>query len=320
VITLSNGIKFDFAAASGALGFTGRGWLWEWPLRWLGWLDPTQFLVIGKTLTRDSCAGNLCWSRPWRCVRLVKGNSAVNAVGMTNPGVLSWAWDYYPYVPLGLRFAASAAPSNRAEAAYCARALNTCHRLAAVELNMSCSNVEHDWWDVDRVEEVVAEFRKCSIHPVIVKLAWQDDFVAICKRLDGLVDAFDLVNTVPWVRVFPGAPSPLARYGPEGSVSGRAILYNARDALMRVKTAGVKTPILSGGGVMSYAIVEDRFELGAEAVAFGSIFLRSPCLPNQIVERWRQEHPQPQQPITHEHNSVARATPWGGLNQSPSDH
>lgn len=33
MIELSNGHRFEFVAASGALAFDGRGWPWEWPLR-----------------------------------------------------------------------------------------------------------------------------------------------------------------------------------------------------------------------------------------------------------------------------------------------
>ncbi len=44
MITLSNGHKFEYMAASGALGFDGKGWLHE-----------RLFLVIGK-----SCLIRLC--------------------------------------------------------------------------------------------------------------------------------------------------------------------------------------------------------------------------------------------------------------------
>ena len=85
MITLSNGFSFEYVTASGALGYDGRGWPWEWPLRWLGLIDPSFFLNVMKTVTLPPRKGNLRWWKPWDCIRLMP-HGAVNAVGLTNPG------------------------------------------------------------------------------------------------------------------------------------------------------------------------------------------------------------------------------------------
>jgi len=85
MITLSNGFSFEYVTASGALGYDGNGWPWEWPLRWLGLIDPSFFLNVMKTVTLPPRKGNLRWWKPWDCIRLMP-HGAVNAVGLTNPG------------------------------------------------------------------------------------------------------------------------------------------------------------------------------------------------------------------------------------------
>lgn len=76
-------------AASGALAFDGNDWPWEYPLRWTGLLDPSLFTIVIKTLTRHPRKGNLKLYKPWTCIRFLS-NSAVNAVGLTNPGIEWW--------------------------------------------------------------------------------------------------------------------------------------------------------------------------------------------------------------------------------------
>ena len=72
VIALSNGERIEFLTGSGALGFDGRGWWWEYPLRWAGLLNPHEFTMGVKTLTLRPRVGNLRWSAPWQPNRLVR--------------------------------------------------------------------------------------------------------------------------------------------------------------------------------------------------------------------------------------------------------
>src|SRR6185369_4551400 len=97
MIMLSNGHKFEYMAASGALAYNGKGWLWERPLVGLGLIEPRLFTIVIKTLTRKPRKGNLRWWKPWTCVRLIPGGS-VNKVGLTNPGIDWWCWEVAPTI------------------------------------------------------------------------------------------------------------------------------------------------------------------------------------------------------------------------------
>lgn len=288
--------SFDFAVASGALGFDGRGWWWEKPLLWLGLINPHEFLVITKTLTLKPRKGNLRWWCPWRCVRPVD-HGYINSVGLTNPGIERWLDTYWHHiVDDKLNVAVSIAPETPDEASYMAwkltnvnavsESLHEHQAIKAIELNVSCPNTQQPMESIDLIKAMV-RVMKFSNLPIIVKLGWTQPYLQICKALDGEVAAFDLINTVPWSYLYPNTPSPLTKYGLEGGLSGELIALFSINALGSVINAGVQTPIISGGGIYDISGVHSRFNLGAGAVSFGSLFLRHPTRPNALVHQWR---------------------------------
>jgi hypothetical protein len=99
------------------------------------------------------------------------------------------------------------------------------------------------------------------------------------------VAAFDVINTVPWGRVF-RRPSPLAPYGLEGGVSGRPICGLAREALARA-VAHTDRPVISGGGIGSVEECLLRRDLRASALSLGTVFLRAPWRPRRIIREYR---------------------------------
>lgn len=281
MITLSNGHQFEFCAASGALGFDGRGWWFEQPWRWLGLLRPEEFTVITKTLTFSPRAGNLKMWCPWRCIRPSIKRGWVNAVGLTNGGITPWMI----YADLKYKTIASIAPNDVNETDLMIKMLNDRRDLVGVELNVSCPNVDHAENTVQIAEAAVKQSR----HPVIVKLSVDQPWLELVNALDGKVEAFDLINAVAWKTVMGDRRSPLSRYGLTGGVSGRPIKNLARQVLSEWAAMKFKTPVISGGGIDSYDEVKKRFRMGAAAVSFGTVFISRPWLPNQIVRRIKRE-------------------------------
>lgn len=287
MIRLGPNYSFRYAAAAGALGFDGRCYWWEKPLRWLGFIDPSLFLVISKTLTAEPRKGNYRWWKPWQTVRLVPGG-AVNAMGLPNPGLSKWFREYYKNTHK-YNIAVSIAPNTLHEADDMAWRIQSggCENIRAIELNCSCPNLGHEATE-DHICRMALEVAAKGV-PTIVKLGYQQPFLSICKRLDGKVAAFDLINTVPWSKTSAFEPSPLAKYGLEGGVSGWKIAWYAYEAMRTVKDAGIKTPVLSGGGIMNYEQASLRLAAGADAISFGTIFLRHPCRASSIVRRLERE-------------------------------
>lgn len=281
MIELSNGHRFEYATASGAMGFYGDGWWFEQPWRWLGLLRPGEFTIIIKTLTSTPRKGNLNMWKPWQCVQLLQGGGAINAVGLTNPGMWWWLDGPYRYIcKKGYKVIVSLMPETKDQAKEMAYVFNRATKIVGVELNVSCPNVSHDA-SVEHICGLTRAFCSVSKHPVILKLSYHQPYLDICQELQKTVEAFDVINTIPWPQMF-DMPSPLAKYGLVGGVSGLPIVRYAREALAKIK-ATVPVQVLSGGGIASLEETKLRFELGADAVSFGSVFMRYPWVPNRII-------------------------------------
>lgn len=284
MITFSNGHSIEFCCASGALGFDGRGYWWEQPFRWTGLLDPSAFTIITKTLTYSPLFGNLKMWCPWRCVSLLPEGGAVNAVGLTNMGYKQWYKDCYPRIwKKDYKIIISLCPFTEFEAKEMTQFFNvrTYENIVGLEINLSCPNVIHDYNPVDILRTV----KENTLHPLIAKVAYKD--LRLCKQMEEYVEAFDVINTVPWDDMGYPTPSPLAKYGLKGGVSGPPIRVHAREAITTLKNIGCTKPILSGGGIDSLNEVYRRQHLGADAFSFGTLFLRAPWVPNQIVRDYR---------------------------------
>lgn len=283
MIELSNGHAFYYMAASGALGFDGKGWWWERPLAWLGLLKPELFTCVSKTITLKPTKGNLRWYNPWQCVRFI-GQGIVNAVGLSNPGFDWWCKKVGPFA------SASAIPlmvslsGNPKELGVMAKALRD-FDLVGVEVNVSCPNLNSDHpLDVKEILAGCEAVKRNSSLPIILKLSITHDIAPIKKDLQDIVEAFS-INSVPWADIFPGLPSPLAHLG-GGGVSGKIaqpLTWKFVEKLSRLSSI----PVI-GPSVWQFEDLQKVRNAGARAVSFGSIFLRYPWRPTLYVRRDRQ--------------------------------
>jgi len=285
MIKFSNGEQVEFFTGSGALGFDGRGWWWEYPLRWAGVLNPHDFAIVVKTLTLRPRRGNLRWYAPWGCVRLIRGGT-VNAVGLTNPGIDWWLRACYPRMRrMGLQIVVSVYPESLAEAQAFAEKLRPL-QITAIELNASCPNVAHCEADAVNHVRTIAQALADTGHPLIVKVGYDQPYVAIAQALEGIAEAIHAINAVPWRLVYPNQPSPLAKLG-GGGVSGEPIRPFVREAIQRL-TQAATLPIIAGGGIYTLQDLQELWELGARAFSIGTLFLRAPWMPNRLVRAWRE--------------------------------
>ncbi len=281
VIELSNGARVEFLTGSGALGFDGRGWWWEYPLRWVGLLNPHAFTIVVKTLTLHPRRGNLRWYAPWRCVRLIRGGT-VNAVGLTNPGIDWWIRTCYPRMrQMGLQTVVSVFPETVEEAHQFAEKLRPL-QIVGIELNASCPNVPHES-AVAHVASLASALHRAG-HPLIVKVGYDQPYVEIAQAVEGIAEAVHAINAVPWHLVFPDKPSPLQKLG-GGGVSGEPIRPLVREAVANLARY-TRLPIIAGGGIYTMKDLEELWELGARAFSIGTLFLLAPWRPNQLVRAW----------------------------------
>ena len=284
MITLSNGHRFEYMVPSGGLAY-GKGWLWERPLVALGLIKPELFTVVIKTLTRHRRVGNLRWWKPWGCVRLIPGGS-VNKVGLTNPGIEWWCEKATPGLDfLKVRLTGSIF-GDEEELVEMAKMLNAFH-LAALEVNVSCPNTGHAIEVAETVVRTVKAVEAVSRHPIIVKVSVDQDYMAITCGLEGFAEAVSF-NSVPWVIAFPGQRSPLWRLdkkvgGGGGGVSGKPAQKYNWPAIHAVAMQ-CSMPVI-GSSVMEFEDIARLRDLGASAVSFGAIHLRTPWKPTSLVIR-----------------------------------
>jgi len=284
-IKLSNGHVLRYVVASGALGFDGKGWPWEWPLVKLGLIKPEFFTVVIKTLTRYPREGNLRLWKPWECVRLIPGGS-VNKVGLTNRGIRWWCNMVAPRIDFKKTPLIGSIYGEGKELVEMAEMLNSVD-LVGLEVNPSCPNTGH----MDTAEIVINDVKAvkhASCHPIIIKASIAQDYPAIAKGLKGVAEAITL-NSVPWEIAFPGRRSPLWKLekkvgGGGGGVSGKpAQKFNwpAVGKLVQQGDLPVICPSIMEFKDIDYA----RERLGASAVSFGTIHFRTPWAPTKFVER-----------------------------------
>lgn len=285
MIRLSNGHSFEFMTASGALAFDGRGWPWEWPLRWFGLLDPALFTIVIKTVTRHPRRGNLRWSHPWSVVKKIGVDGAVNAIGLTNPGIDRWRQEVAPKIPHDYNLIVSLEADNSQELGEMLKQVEGLS-LRGVELNLSCPNsTAGRGADTEKIVSLCAGAKKRTRLPLIAKLSVTHDYVTIAKRLEGTVEAI-AINSIPWKVIYPDRRSPLERFG-DGGVSGRVVQSFTWKMVKELSIAS-SIPVI-GPSVWEFQDIQKIFDLGARAVSFGSIFLRYPWRPTLYVRRWKRK-------------------------------
>lgn len=305
MIKLSNGHQFEFAVASGALAFDCRGWPWEWPLRWLGLIDPHQFTIATKTLMPTKWAGNFRKSRPFDVLKFVsltgdeihpaialaradRIGGVANAIGLTGPGIDTWRKRDYPVIERNdyKVIVSITGPEGGQGCVEMARKLNGLKNVVGIEFNASCPNTDPKL--LQSPSMVISQcyaIKAATSQPLLLKLSYGQDYSQIAKKVEGLVEAVS-INSVPWRFVFGDLTSPLKKYG-GGGVSGpvaKPFIWKMVKDLVRQ----AKVPVI-GAGIWEYEDIAALKSLGASAYQFGTIFLPRPWRPNDFARRWQRE-------------------------------
>jgi dihydroorotate dehydrogenase (NAD+) catalytic subunit len=306
VIKLSNGHCFEFCTAAGALAFDGRGWIWEWPLRWLGLVDPQFFTIIVKTLLPEEWPGNLRWSHPWSVVKFISKEGekinpikalmnpsliggVINAVGLTGPGIDNWIERIYPVIHRH-RYKVIVSITGIAGGRGCleiARKLNGLKNVVGIEFNASCPNTDSILLEnPEMTVDMCYALKEVSEHPLFLKLSYAQPYCEIAKEAEEIVEGIS-INTVPWRIVFGDKISPLARYG-SGGVSG-LVARPFTWRMVRELSEATSIPII-GPTIWQYEDIMTLRKMGARAYHFGTIFLPFPWKPNSFVKKYRKEN------------------------------
>jgi dihydroorotate dehydrogenase (NAD+) catalytic subunit len=219
--------------------------------------------VLPKTVTPRVRIGNV----PPRLAEVSSG--MVNAIGLQNPGLQRFLQDLDHYdigVPI---FVSVAADTVEEFAAMCERLAGD-DRVAAVELNLSCPNVEHNGLAFcagpSTVMDVVAACRGAIPgKPLFAKLTNEGVVESAVAAEEAGADAVTLINTIPALVV----DSRERRVFLRGGLSGPAIKPIALRAVYEASRA-IGVPVIGCGGAASGTDVVEFMLAGAAAVQVGA--------------------------------------------------
>jgi dihydroorotate dehydrogenase (NAD+) catalytic subunit len=246
---------------------------------------------VTKTITLQPRAGN----PPPRLWELPAG--MINSIGLPNKGLDAFLVEDLPRLAeLPVPLIVSVMGTRRAEVARLVAALAERTEVAALELNVSCPNVETGLEmgaDPNALASLLTRVRPLTPKPLIVKLTpTAQDVVAVARGAEAAgADALSLINTLPGMALFPHDDGPGHRDGPghggvTGGVSGPAVRAIAL-AQVHAVAAGVRIPVIGMGGVSRGADALDLLRAGARVVAVGTENFRDPAAAARILDELR---------------------------------
>jgi dihydroorotate dehydrogenase (NAD+) catalytic subunit len=208
----------------------------------------------------------------------------LNSIGLQGPGIDAFLANDVPWLlEQKARVVVSIAGETIEEYSTLARKLRSVSGLSAVEVNISCPNVENRGLvfasDPDASRRVIDGVRKTigGELPIIAKLS--PDVTNLPEIAMGVVDAgadaLALINTVLGMVINLDTMKPHLG-GKTGGLSGPAIRPVAVRAIYQVHAALPSTPILGMGGVASGRDALELILAGASGVSIGTASFGNP--------------------------------------------
>jgi dihydroorotate dehydrogenase (NAD+) catalytic subunit len=203
----------------------------------------------------------------------------LNSIGLANPGRDEFLRQTLPHLAsLGVPIWVSVGGFSAAEFAAMCAAIDGCDGVAAVELNLSCPNVDEA---PESAAEIVAACRAATALPLYAKLSpasWDIGEVARAVEAAG-ADGLSLVNTLRGLKLDAELRPVL---GTEtGGLSGPALKPVALAAVHACYRA-TALPIVGMGGVQTGRDALELIAVGAGAVALGTVLFSDPFAPARI--------------------------------------
>jgi dihydroorotate dehydrogenase (NAD+) catalytic subunit len=239
--------------------------------------------LITKTITPRPRAGN----RPPRIVETPAG--LLNSIGLQNPGIEAFLAEQWPFLrTLDTRVVVNIAGESADEFGELAGRLDQVPGIAALEVNISCPNVERGGLlfgsDPVAAASVIAAVRRATRLPVIAKLTPNvTDIAAVAVAVESAgADAVSLINTLVGMAVDLDRRRPVLG-NVTGGLSGPAIKPVALAMVWKAHRA-IRLPIIGVGGICSARDALEFIVAGATAVQIGTASFVDPCASALVVD------------------------------------
>lgn len=247
--------------------------------------------IIPKTVTFHAQVGN----KPVRIVETPSG--MINAIGIENPGIDGFLQHKLPlFQKTGVPLIVSILGHTPEQFLGIMEKVNAQTGISAVELNLSCPNLNHKTLvaqDPQATHDLIRVVKSVSRYPVIAKLSpnvTDISDIAVAAEQGG-ADAVSLVNTFSAMAIdIKTRRSKIGNY--TGGLSGPAIRPIAV-AMVNKVFKRVKIPIIGMGGI---ATANDALEFliaGASMIAVGTMNFVNPRAPIDVlegIEKYMTEH------------------------------
>ncbi|MBL1125112.1 dihydroorotate dehydrogenase [Streptococcus suis] len=272
-------LKNPIIPASGCFGF-GQEYADYYDLNQLG-------SIMIKATTRRARYGN---ATP-RVAETPAG--MLNAIGLQNPGVdavlsekLPWLAQHFPDLPI----IANVAGFSNEEYAYVSGEMSKASNVKAIELNISCPNVDHgnNGLLIGQVPELAYQAVKAAVEassvPVYVKLTPSvADITLLAKAAeDAGATGLTLINTLVGMRFNLKNRQPILANG-TGGMSGPAVFPIALKLIRQVAQM-TNLPIIGMGGVDSADKALEMMIAGASAIGVGTANFTDPFACPTIIK------------------------------------
>jgi dihydroorotate dehydrogenase (NAD+) catalytic subunit len=236
---------------------------------------------VSKTVTVEPRQGN----PPPRLWEVPAG--LMNSIGLPNKGLEGYLAEDLPRLAqLPVPLIVNVMGFTRDQVAELVTAFSARDEVAALELNVSCPNVETGLVmgaDPDEVAGLLERVRPLTDKPLIVKLTPNaSDVAAVASAAEQAgATALSLINTLRGMALDPKTGAPWLG-GATGGVSGPAVRAIALAQVQAVSQA-TTIPLIGMGGVQSGRDAQDLLRAGADLVAVGTESFRDPVAGSRIA-------------------------------------
>jgi dihydroorotate dehydrogenase (NAD+) catalytic subunit len=269
-------LKNPIVTASGTFGYG---------LEFTDFVDLSRLgAICTKGLSLHPHAGNA----PPRICETPAG--MLNAIGLQNVGVEVFLREKLPRLKeLDATVIANVWGDTEEDFVAVVAALEEADGLAALELNISCPNVEKGGMlfgnSPQATAALVARVRKATRRPLVVKLSPNaPDLVQSARAArDSGADVLSLINTFVGMAIDPETARPRLSFG-TGGLSGPAIRPLAVRMVYEVARALPAVPLMGIGGVSELSDVLEFLAAGATAVQVGTANFKEPGVSGRLVE------------------------------------
>jgi dihydroorotate dehydrogenase (NAD+) catalytic subunit len=244
-------------------------------------LDEFPFSAfVSKTITPEPRAGN----PPPRLIETAAG--MINSIGLPNKGLKGFLAEDLPLLAeLPVPLCVSVMGTSHGEFERLVEGVTARDEVAALELNVSCPNVESGLIVGEQAPETLSllhAVRPITDKPLIVKLTPNvADPAGIARAAEeGGADAVSLINTLKATAIDRGTLGPWHGAG-RGGLSGPAVHHVALEQVRTVAGA-VSIPVIGMGGIESGGDALAFLAAGATAIAVGTASFRDPLAATRI--------------------------------------